>query len=227
MIPINLCSCAQQETLFTTAANSQWGAVIFKAWSFRDGIYNSFLDLDVELQQAIGQTIGQTSFLLSIGANIQENKIVLLLDVYQEGDGFQIDVSKSTVLSFLGFSDLVFPPSFATFGIRYKTEAEISKPNFVAGEASYFTPALFLGEWVHKIALGDRHTLVLTTDNTSCYIRCCKFRYKFCFSLVNTFLTSFIADSGRSDQIKMVNLAFQTMLERKYQILHRFLCPET
>jgi hypothetical protein len=114
---------------------------------------------------------------ISLTANTSSFQLILKL---QNGDpvgAYQINVSGSTLLSYLGFSASSFPGRYALTGTLYFLTATAPRKDLVTGIVSYSFPAQYLGEWIHKIAVGDQHTIVLTTDDSSCISAlCCKFR---------------------------------------------------
>ena len=177
---VSSCACSLRGSLWSQQANRRWGAVQLMVSVLRDGIYDNFLDLGAELQRAMIQSTNATFSPLTMSANISALRLVLNLQVGDPVAGYQVDLSTSTVLAYLGFSGSMFPSSYALAGTQYSLTASEQRQTFITGTVYSTYPAQYLGEWVHKIAVGDEHTVVMTTDN-SCYIGlgvwCCKFRY--------------------------------------------------
>ncbi len=177
---VSSCSCEARRWAWSVNGSSQWGSLTTYSTTIRPGIYNSFWDLDSEVQDKVRPPTSQTGGSpLSLTANLSSSKLLLILQVTQRSGGFQIDVNASSLLTHLGFRAGMFPTTLAVFGSRYILEAEVAKPKVVAGQEEEVLPADLLGEYVDKIALGDEHTLVLSkaNDNTECDKgRCCDYR---------------------------------------------------
>jgi hypothetical protein len=176
------CSCRYRNFSWDLRAVSIWGAVHNFVSIFRNGLYDTFLDFSDEIKQAVKksmESILPSPYLyepISLSANVSSSKLVLRLTI-EHGGGFRINISNSTVLKRLGFNGSIFPQAFAVAGSRYSMQALEPRPTLFSGQVSESFPAQYLGEWVHKIVVGDLHTVVQTTDNTSCFTsRCCKFR---------------------------------------------------
>ena len=171
------CACAARGFVWLLQATALWGVETPMNAVLRNGIYSSFLDLAAEIQWAVGQRLGTGSAPISLTANLSSLQLILVLFPDVPSGGYQINISASTVLTYLGFKGELFPNSYALSGQQYTFQADEQRPDLITGQISLAFPAHYLGEWVHKVAVGDEHTVVLTTDNRTCIgPRCCTFR---------------------------------------------------